>query len=475
MSYRTEALEKCRAWLNAHENEMIEDLKAFVACRSVSRADLAAPGAPFGPENAEMLNRILWRAARFGFETKNGNGYYGTVTLGKGDDAVGIIAHADVVPEGEGWIHEPYVPVREGDFLFGRGSSDNKSACVSALYVMRMIKELNLPVRHGVRLIVGLSEETGMQDMVAYNLAEKPCRVTLVPDACFPVCYAQKGSLSARVKIARGESLARFEGGEVDNMVPPQAECVVRASAEEAREALNAAGFHAPEYEVSFDAAGAKIVAHGVASHAASPEHGKSAILMLACALEEAGLVEGASLGAVRAIRFLAQGCHGAHMGIACEDPDTGKTTMTVGIARTHADEIELHADCRLSVAANPEETAERFAEAARAAGFEVLETKTTSPVYIDKADPRVQALQKAYFELTGDKAEPYTMGGGTYSRCMENAITYGLSFLEGVRPEGLPQGHGGVHAPDEFLYIPHWMKGTMILLNAVLALDEIV
>ena len=79
MSHRTEMLEKCRAWLDAHENEMIEDLKSFVSCRSVSRADLAAPGAPFGPENAEMLNRILWRAARFGFETKNGNGYYGTV------------------------------------------------------------------------------------------------------------------------------------------------------------------------------------------------------------------------------------------------------------------------------------------------------------------------------------------------------------------------------------------------------------
>ena len=347
-------LEKCRAWLDAHENEMIEDLKSFVSCRSVSRADLAAPGAPFGPENAEMLNRILWRAARFGFETKNGNGYYGTVTLGKGDDAIGFIAHADVVPEGNHWIHEPYNPVREGDFLFGRGSSDNKSACVSALYIMRMIKELNLPLRHGVKLIVGLSEETGMQDMVPYNLAEKPCRVTLVPDGRFPVCYAQKGTLRARVKIARGEELAGFEGGEVDNMVPPQAECVVRVSAEEAKAALTASGFLAPEYEVSSDDAGAKIVAHGVASHAAAPEHGKSAILMLADALEKAGLVGGASLRAVQAIRFFAQGCYGEHMGVACEDPDTGKTTMTVGVARTYGDEIELHADCRLSVAANP-------------------------------------------------------------------------------------------------------------------------
>ena len=468
-------LEKCRAWLDAHENEMIEDLKSFVSCRSVSRADLAAPGAPFGPENAEMLSRILWRAARFGFETKNGNGYYGTVTLGKGDDAIGFIAHADVVPEGNHWIHEPYNPVREGDFLFGRGSSDNKSACVSALYIMRMIKELNLPLRHGVKLIVGLSEETGMQDMVPYNLAEKPCRVTLVPDGRFPVCYAQKGTLRARVKIARGEDLASFEGGEVDNMVPPQAECVVRVSAEEAKAALTASDFLAPEYEVSSDDAGAKIVAHGVASHAAAPEHGKSAILMLADALEKAGLVGGASLRAVQAIRFFAQGCYGEHMGIACEDPDTGKTTMTVGVARTYGDEIELHADCRLSVAANPAQMAARFEEAARNAGLDVIETKTTDPVFIEKTDPRVQALQKAYFEMTGDDCPPYTMGGGTYSRCMENAITFGLSLPQPVRPEGLPQGHGGAHAPDEFLYIPHWITGTMILLNAVLALDEIV
>ena len=468
-------LEKCRAWLDAHETEMIEDLKSFVSCRSVSRADLAAPGAPFGPENAEMLNRILWRAARFGFETKNGNGYYGTVTLGKGDDAIGIIAHADVVPEGDHWIHEPYKPVQEGDFLFGRGSGDNKSACVSALYLMRMIKELNLPVRHGVKLIVGLSEETGMQDMVAYNLAEKPCRVTLVPDGCFPVCYAQKGTLRARVKIARGEEIARFEGGEVDNMVPPQAECVVRVSAEEARRALDAAGFRAPEFEVTSEDAGAKIVAHGVASHAAAPEHGKSAILMLAGALEDAGLVTGTSLRAVQAIRFFAQGYYGEHMGIACEDPDTGKTTMTVGVARTLGEEIELHADCRLSIAENPAQAAERFAEAARGAGLHVLETKTTEPVFIDKEDARVQALQKAYFEMTGDDCPPYTMGGGTYSRCMENAITFGLSLPQPVRPEGLPQGHGGAHAPDEFLYIPHWLTGTMILLNAILALDEIV
>ena len=38
-----------RAWIDAHAEEMIADLQAFTRIRSVSRSDLAAPGAPFGP------------------------------------------------------------------------------------------------------------------------------------------------------------------------------------------------------------------------------------------------------------------------------------------------------------------------------------------------------------------------------------------------------------------------------------------
>lgn len=146
---------------------------------------------------------------------------------------------------------------------------------------------------------------------------------------------------------------------------------------------------------------------------------------------------------------------------------------MTVGVARTYGDEIELHADCRLSVAANPAQMAARFEEAARNAGLDVIETKTTDPVFIEKTDPRVQALQKAYFEMTGDDCPPYTMGGGTYSRCMENAITFGLSLPQPVRRRA-PAGDTAARTrPTEFLYIPHWITGTMILLNAVLALGR--
>ena len=64
-----------RAWLDAHAEEMVADLQAFTRIRSVSRADLAAPGAPFGPECREMLDFALDHARRMGFETEDHAGY----------------------------------------------------------------------------------------------------------------------------------------------------------------------------------------------------------------------------------------------------------------------------------------------------------------------------------------------------------------------------------------------------------------
>ena len=52
-------------WTRTAE-EMVADLQSFTRIRSVSRADLAAPGAPFGPECREMLDFALDHARKDG-------------------------------------------------------------------------------------------------------------------------------------------------------------------------------------------------------------------------------------------------------------------------------------------------------------------------------------------------------------------------------------------------------------------------
>lgn len=465
-----DVLARAREWLRLHAEEMADDLCEFVRIRSVSRADLALPGAPFGAEVQQMLEFALLRGAAYGFETTNADGFYGKITLGDDDDSIGVIAHLDVVPEGVNWTRPPFAAVREGEFIFGRGASDNKSALVAGLYVMRMAKELRLPLKHGLRLILGTSEETGMQDMVAYNQREKPCKVTLVADSAFPVCYAQKGSLTAHVSIPMGAQIISFEGGEVDNMVPPVCECVLAIDADDARNALP------PEIQVERGADGfAKVTARGAAAHAASPADGVSAIQLLTKALAASGLIEGDSLKAISAIEFLSQGYYGEHAGIACEDEHSGKTTMVVGIARSRGGEIEAHIDCRLSIKADIDAARAAMRSAVEARGFELKHMHTTPHVYISKDDERVRALQAVYAGITGDEREPYTMGGGTYSRCLKDAITYGLS-LPGrkTRPDDLPEGRGGAHMPDECVHLPSLIEATHVLLMSVLALDAL-
>ena len=48
-------------WIADHKQEMVEELKKWVSHPSVSRADLAALGAPFGPDCRKMLDLALER------------------------------------------------------------------------------------------------------------------------------------------------------------------------------------------------------------------------------------------------------------------------------------------------------------------------------------------------------------------------------------------------------------------------------
>jgi succinyl-diaminopimelate desuccinylase len=459
------------AWLDENFEDMISDVQAFSRIRSVSRADLKEEGAPFGPECRSMLDFALLHAKEMGFETENHDGYCGSAVLGDGKNCIGIAGHLDVVPEGDKWIYPPYEATRVGDFLIGRGVSDNKSAAIMGLYVMKLLRDLGVPMKHGVRTILGCSEETGMQDLRYYVEHFDPPKLTLVPDSAFPVNYAQKGSLSGKMLIEAGAMIASFTGGEVPNMVPPHARAqLVGVSAAEA------APHFGEDFAVTDENGGALITARGIASHAARPEAGKSAIHMLADALAQSGLLSGQSQKAMEAVRDMTCDHYGANAGIAAEDPDTGKTTMVCGVAKMlPGGKISLSLDCRLSLAANGGSNIETFRAYAEKLGFETVGLEATPPVYTPKDDPRVALLTDLYAELTGTRVEPYTMGGGTYSRVLKDSITFGPGFPDlKIKPE-LPENHGGAHAPDEFMHIPSYRRAFEIYACAVKRLDEVI
>ena len=71
-------------------------------------------------------------------------------------------------------------------------------------------------------------------------------------------------------------------------------------------------------------------------------------------------------------------------------------------------------------------------------------------------------------------REEPYAMGGGTYSRVVPNAISFGNGMPGSRHADFLPEGHGGAHGRDEVLLLDTFMESMKIYFISLVMLDRI-
>ena len=466
-------------WIAEHREELIREIQGAVRIPSVSRPDLAAPGEPFGPECRRVLDHMLARGKAWGFRTRDLDGRAGAISMGDEEQAIGIVAHLDVVPVGDGWVYPPFEGtwLPEQQALIGRGADDNKGPGVACLFVMRMIRELGIPMRSGIRLYCGLSEENGMADMrhIREN-GERFPKVSLVPDAGFPVNYGQKGSLKGYIRARAEGNLLSFRAGSALNIIPDLAECEAAVPLAEALEAEGRLGGDLRKaLETEETPAGVRIRAHGVSGHAAAPENSVNAIHLLCAALTEMGILTGSGRDAVSALAELTADGWCESEGAAFEDGISGKTTLVYSTAELADGLLTVGADCRYSITYDSAALREKLNQAWAQRGFAEAGISVTQPFHIPKEDARVTALQEVYRELTGREDPPYTMGGGTYSREVPDAISFGFG-MPGMKHDlsFLPAGHGGAHGRDEVLWMDKIENGMKLYLGALLALDDV-
>jgi len=100
-----------------------------------------------------------------------------------GGDTVLLYGHLDKQPEMSGWSEGkgPWVPVIEGDKLYGRGGADDGYAMFGALSALLALKAQNIPHARAV-IVIEASEESGSPDLPFYMdaLAERIGKVSLV-------------------------------------------------------------------------------------------------------------------------------------------------------------------------------------------------------------------------------------------------------------------------------------------------------
>lgn len=459
------------ALIESRRDEFLGDLERWLAIPSVQGE--ACPGAPFGEENLRMLNLALETGRRYGFETRNFDGYAGDISLPGGEKTLGILCHLDVVPAGEGWTVEPFALTQRDGNLCGRGVIDNKGPALAALYAMRCVRDAGFALKDGVRLILGCDEETGMSDMAYYNAHTASPDYGFSPDAEYPVINIEKGGLDILLsKQTGGEADARIPvyalyAGERPNVVPGAAFAEVgtqQVSVEELGVELQRIA-QQRGFDLRLEQAGqhrARIVAQGLSAHASTPHLGKNAAGMLLIALSDLG-AGGASREAIKMLAdTLGVSGQGKLLGIAAMDELSGALTCNLGILRYDGATLSAQLDIRYPLCASEEKICGQIAMKVSPAQIALTRLGGHAPHHVPANHKVVKGLIRAYSEVTGQEGYAFAIGGGTYSRCMPNTVAFGPCFPGEVDP---------CHMPDEFFSMQNMMLSIRIMAHAIVEL----
>ena len=221
--------DKISAYIDSQREAFLDDLKRLVDIKSVREAPL--DGMPFGEGPAKALEEAISISSKHGFDTINFENYAGEITYGE-DPVLMLLAHLDVVDEGDFWTYEPYNMKIVDGRAYGRGTTDDKGAMLCCLYAMKAARELFGEPKKGVRLVMGCGEETGSEDMDYYFSKREKLPFTLSPDADYPLINLEKGRFAPQfTKTAEnnGEKVVlSFFGGTTGNIVPCKSKVILK-------------------------------------------------------------------------------------------------------------------------------------------------------------------------------------------------------------------------------------------------------
>jgi succinyl-diaminopimelate desuccinylase len=449
-----------RSYVDEVWEDVVADIDYLVRVESVDDTEHAATHMPFGPGPREALSRALEIAGRLGLSTTDCDGHIGFGdVVGKSDDYIATIAHADIVPVGTGWDFDPLALTRKDGLLVGRGVLDDKGPLVLSLYAahffVRQCERTGKRLPHTLRCIVGINEETGMRD-VAYYLERYPQPLfCFTPDSAFPLICGEKGRFAGYVATpylsAEETSLRLLEGGTVPNAVPGEACALVSTRAvpnpDEGVEAT-------VEGESEHGELLVRLRAHGVGGHAATPEGTRNAIGMLATYLARNGLCDGAERPFLEFEQMLLDDAYGCGLGIATADGPFGALTCVGGTVRTiYRDGLVRFVqsfDIRYPSTITGEVLERLISRIASEHGLELTDTEDLRLFYLSPDSSQVRALVDTYNRVFKRQEEPITIGGGTYARHFERAVAFGPDDQSCSLPDWAGQEHGPNEAVAE-------------------------
>ncbi len=455
-------LGQVKAWLKDHESELLADTVKMLQFPSIESD--AEPNAPYGAANRQALDFALDRANAFGMKTTDLEGHLGFAEFGTGDKLIMSLGHLDVVPVGAGWKHPPFGAEIDGEYIYGRGTTDDKGPTMASFYAMRAIKEAwpNAPIRF--RQAFGCDEESGFGCVEQYMKTEETPTFGVAPDSGWPLYHAEKGIANIEIDVDLPSGpfrLTRAEGGQRPNIVIDSFQAEVHVDSEFADE-VKAKLADSWDKNVSFSWQGQTLLvsATGKAAHGSTPFAGDSAAIRVFRFLNEISPTQSQTFYNEL---FSLTAAGGAGLGIAGWDEVSEDLTSNLGVVASDAAQLHLLFNIRYPVTWTGEMLRKKCAKkvSTLSTPFHAAVTSDSPPLYFPLDHPMVKIITDVYAEETGERKEPGTMGGGTYARAVPNTVSIGTCW----------EGDGYAHETDERIKVAHLYRSSQIYAHIFLEL----
>ena len=438
--------QKIRLFLEEHEKDMHDDLKAFIGIPSISSDH----------ENVvRALHFILELAKTYGFEARSVlEEQVGIIEMGSGDETLGILTHVDVVPPGdmEDWDTDPFTAEIKDGRMYGRGTIDDKGMVIASLYAMRAVKELGLPLTKKVQLIMGTQEEVSWTDMDAYVKAYPLPDYGFTPDGEYPICNIEKGTVDQTMEFditdpeePKGLYLKGLDIGIANNVVPGKAKAQLSD--------------------------GSEITAVGKAVHSCQPERGDNAMFILAEQLKKMDLEPNRLLSLLEAVREDMSDPFGSKVGLYSENEYymgefVHRNAFAPTIFKTDEGKAMINVNVRFPYGEDSKRIQDNFENWAKAHGGHTVKVNDLPAVFVSKERPFLKVFAEAYEDVSPFKNEFTLAYGGSYAKAMPNVVSWAPLF---------PGEEDTCHKPNEYIDLANMLMSAEIFASSIekIALSE--